>query len=312
MKIIERIENITEPIHNAVITIGNFDGVHKGHRALFDKAIQKAAEIEGNSVVITFQPHPLRVLKIKNPPPQITRYEQKTSLIAKAGIDVLIVIPFNEAFAELSPESFVEDLLISKIGMKAIVVGQDYAFGKNRKGDINLLKTLGHKHGYDVIVADWINMSADMAKRISSTRIRNFVQEGRVNEVKPLLGRHYQLKGQVSKGRDRGGKLLGFPTANINIYDELCPKAGVYAVTVQYDDATYQGVANIGFSPTFDDHKFTIEIHLLDFNQNIYEKNIKVNFIERLRSEKKFNNIEELSAQIRKDIDIAKRILSSL
>lgn len=312
MKIIERIDNITEPIYNAVITIGNFDGVHKGHRALFQKAIKKATEIKGTSVVITFQPHPLRVLKIKNPPPQITRYEQKISLIARAGIDVLIVIPFNEAFAELSPESFVEELLVSKIGMKAIIVGQDYAFGKNRKGDINLLKTLGLKYGYDVLVADWINMSEDNAKRISSTRIRNFVQEGRVDEVKPLLGRHYQLKGQVSRGRDRGGKLLGFPTANINIYDELCPKTGVYAVTVQHDEVLYQGVANIGFSPTFDDHKFTIEIHLLDFNQNIYEKNIQVNFIQRLRSEKKFNNIEELSAQIRKDIEIARNILNSL
>ncbi|MBU0991296.1 MAG: bifunctional riboflavin kinase/FAD synthetase [Proteobacteria bacterium] len=310
MKLIEGVENIGEPIKNAVVAIGNFDGVHKGHRALFETATKKAKETDGTSVVMTFEPHPLKVLNVKNPPPQITRYEQKVSLISKAGIDVLICIPFNKTFASLSPEAFVKELLLKKIGMKVLIVGKDYAFGKNRQGNLELLQAYGEKYHFEVIVKDWINSSDETSKRVSSTRIRNLVQDGCVKEVKDLLGRYYQIKGRVSQGRDRGGKLLGFPTANINIYDELCPKTGVYAVTVEFEHRVFQGVANIGFSPTFDDHKFTIEIHILDFKEDIYEKNIKVNFIERLRTEKKFNSIDELSLQIKKDIAVAREILA--
>lgn len=312
MKIIEDVENIVEPIKNAVVAIGNFDGVHKGHQALFREAIKKAKEIDGTSVAVTFAPHPLKVLNKNNPPPQITRHEQKVSLISKTGIDVLITIRFNPSFASLTPEAFIDDLLIGKIGMKAIVVGNDYAFGRNREGDINLLRAYGRTRDFEVIVKDWTHVTDDESERVSSTRIRNLVQEGRVKEVKPMLGRYYQLKGRVARGRDRGGKLLGFPTANINIYDELCPKTGVYAVIVDIDKRMFQGVANIGYSPTFDDHTFTIEIHILDFKEDIYEKNIKVNFVERLRSEIKFNNIDELSNQIQKDIERSRTLLSQI
>ena len=311
MKIIDRLENITQPFKNAVITIGNFDGVHIGHQALFHEVIEKADAIGGTSIAMTFNPHPIRVLQKNNNPPLITLHEQKIELIERAGIEVLICIPFTEQFASISAKDFIKDLLIDKIGMKAIVVGKDYTFGKNREGNLAFLKSLASQLGYEVIVADWIKATQNVSERISSTRIRELVMSGKVEPARKMLGRHYQIRGRVVKGRDRGGKLLGIPTANINLQDELCPKTGIYAVTVEHNNRIYKGVANIGYSPTFDDNQFTVEVHLLDFAENIYDKKIRVNFIERIRDEKKFGDISELKAQINQDIKVAEQILAA-
>ena len=310
MDLVEHIDKIEKPYNNAVITIGNFDGVHIGHQALFHEVIEKADAIDGTSIVMTFEPHPVRVLKQNGHPPLITLYEQKVELIESSGIDVLICIPFTLEFAAISAEEFVKDILLTRIGMKAIVVGEDYTFGKNRKGDIKLLQTYSKNYGFEVIVADWILALNKSPDRISSTRTRELVIEGRVAESQKLLGRYYQIRGVVTTGRNRGGRLLGFPTANIILHDELCPKTGVYAVTVEFGSKTHKGVANIGYSPTFDDHVFSVEVHLLDFNENIYDRKIRVNFIQRIRDEKKFSNISELSDQIKKDIVKARKILS--
>ena len=309
MKLIEHIEKIQKPFNNAVITIGNFDGVHIGHQSLFHTVIEKADAICGTSIAMTFEPHPIKVLKQNGHPPLITLYEQKVELITKTGIDVLICVPFDLGFASLTAKAFVEDLLVKHIGMKAIVVGEDYTFGKNREGNLDLLKTYGDHLNFEVVVLDWIQLSK-WPGRISSTRIRELVMEGKVSEAENLLGRFYQIRGTVTTGRDRGGKLLGFPTANIILQDELCPKTGVYAVTVECLNGTYKGVANIGYSPTFNDHVFTVEVHLLDFNKNICGKKIRVNFIKRLRDEKKFSDISDLSKQIQNDIEKARGILS--
>ena len=287
MDLVEHIDKIEKPYNNAVITIGNFDGVHIGHQALFHEVIEKADAIDGTSIVMTFEPHPVRVLKQNGHPPLITLYEQKVELIESSGIDVLICIPFTLEFAAISAEEFVKDILLTRIGMKAIVVGEDYTFGKNRKGDIKLLQTYAKNYGFEVIVADWILALNKSPDRISSTRTRELVIEGRVAESQKLLGRYYQIRGVVTTGRNRGGRLLGFPTANIILHDELCPKTGVYAVTVEFGSKTHKGVANIGYSPTFDDHVFSVEVHLLDFNENIYDRKIRVNFIQRIRDEKK-------------------------
>ena len=309
MKVYNHLDQITEPFKNAVITIGNFDGVHIGHQALFHESIEKAEVIDGTSVAMTFEPHPLRVMKPNNHPPLITLYEQKSELIERTGLDVLICVPFTLEFAALSAEQFVRDLLVQKIGMKAIVVGQDYSFGKNRQGDLDLLKSFGPEYGFEVIVAGWIKSARALAERISSTRIRQLVADGRMEQAEKMLGRHYQIRGKVVTGRDRGGKLLGIPTANINLHDELCPKTGIYAVTVECEGSQHRGVANIGYSPTFDDHVFTVEVHILDFNADIYGKKIRVNFIKRIRDEKKFSDISELIAQIKLDIAAAHEIL---
>ncbi len=310
MELVENIDKIEKPYKNAVITIGNFDGVHIGHQALFHEVIEKADTIGGTSIVMTFDPHPVRVLKQNGHLPLITLNEQKIELIENSGIDVLICIQFNKAFAAISAKEFIEDLLLKCIGMKAIVVGKDYTFGRNREGNLELLQTYADNLGFEVIIADWVQTSKGLPNRISSTRTRELVMAGEVAGAKKLLGRYYQIRGVVTTGRNRGGRLLGFPTANITLHDELCPKNGVYAVTVDCMEKKYLGVANIGYSPTFDDGVFSVEVHILDFNENIYGQKIRVNFVQRIRDEIKFSEITELSDAIRKDIEKAHKILS--
>ncbi|MBU1341169.1 MAG: bifunctional riboflavin kinase/FAD synthetase [Proteobacteria bacterium] len=308
MELIENLDQISSPFKNAVITIGNFDGVHKGHQSLFQQVIEKAKQLNGTSVAMTFDPHPLKALGISGPP-LITRRDQKLELIKKCGIDILLCIPFNMEFAAITAHDFIETLLVNKIGMKAIIIGADYSFGKDRLGNIDLLKAEGKKLGFQTIVSAWTNDTDSNLERISSTRIREIVMDGKVDQAMKYLGRHYQIRGKVIKGRKRGGSQLGFPTANIKLHDELCPKLGVYAVTVETSKGNFKGVANIGFSPTFGDQMFTIEVHILDFNHDIYDTRIRVNMIKRLRDEKKFSNIHELSEQIKTDIEISKDIL---
>uniref|UniRef100_A0A7C4VZI2 Riboflavin biosynthesis protein n=1 Tax=Desulfatirhabdium butyrativorans TaxID=340467 RepID=A0A7C4VZI2_9BACT len=307
MRVHNKLTKISSPFPNAVVTIGNFDGVHLGHQALFHEVIEKADAIGGTSVAITFEPHPIRVLKGNGDPPLLTRFEQKVELIARSGITELVCIPFTPEFASLSAESFVTDILLRTIGMKAIVTGKDYTFGKNRSGTIDLLKSLAMQHGFEVIVSDWILHSGE--ERISSTKIREYILAGEMDAARKMLGRHYQISGTVVSGRNRGARLLGFPTANIALHDEVCPKTGVYAVTVECLEKVFWGVANIGYSPTFDDNVFTIEIHILDFHNDIYGKNIRVNVVERIRDEQKFASLNELTDQIRKDIQVARNIL---
>jgi len=310
MQIIQDIETIKEPFKSAVITIGNFDGVHIGHQALFHEVIERAEAMDGTAIAMTFEPHPIRVIKQNGYPPLITLYEQKAELIEKAGIDVLICIPFTMDFAALSARTFVEEILIERIGMKAVIVGQDYTFGNRREGNVELLKQYGDEMGFEVIVAEWIQATDADNHRISSTAIRELVTEGAMKRAGKMLGRNYQIRGTVARGRDRGGKLLGIPTANLNLQDELCPKAGVYAVIVSYDGRRYPGVANIGYSPTFDDHVFTVEAHILDFKKDIYGEKIMIDFVERLRGEIKFSGIDELIEQIDRDIVEARKILA--
>lgn len=310
MQLINKIEDIKKQFNNPVITIGNFDGVHIGHQALFHEIIEKANSLHGTSMALTFEPHPLRVLQQNNYFPLITLYEQKVELIASSGIDVLICIPFTTQFASLSAHEFIENILVKAIGIKAIIVGRDYTFGKNRQGNIDLLNQYAPSYGFEVIIRDWIKATVNASHRISSTRIRKLVMAGDVENAQKLLGRYYQIRGTVGTGRNRGGKLLGFPTANIELKDELSPKGGVYAVTVECMGESFKGVANIGYSPTFDDHIFTVEVHILDFNRDIYNQNIKVNFVKRIRDEKKFSSFDELALQINEDAKQANDFLS--
>ena len=310
MKLIEKLEEIDNPFHNAVITIGNFDGVHIGHQALFHEVMEKADILGGTSIAMTFEPHPIRVLKNNGHPPLITPYHQKIELIDKTGIDVLICIPFTHEFAAITAKEFVLDILLGRIGMQAIVVGKDYTFGKNREGNLNLLKSYAEAFDFEVDVVDWIPVSNNIPSRISSTRIRELLIDGKVREAHKLLGRHYQVSGMVTPGRNRGGKLLGFPTANIKFKEELFPKNGIYAVTVDCLGKKHQGVANIGYSPTFDDNELTVEVHILDFDEDLYGKSIIVKFIERLRDEIKFSGVSELSQQIAQDCLRARDILT--
>jgi riboflavin kinase/FMN adenylyltransferase len=312
MKQIEGIENIRTPFTRAVLTIGNFDGVHLGHQRLFNRVVETAHNINGTAAAMTFEPHPMKVIKPDGCPfPLITLYEQKMELLSKVGLDVLIVVPFTYEFSQISARQFVQNILVNRIGVKSIVIGNDYCFGKKREGNIQLLQEYGNEFGFSVQIVPWEAVDSLSQTRISSTAIRKAVASGNLKQARQMLGRSYQVRGTVQRGRNRGGSQVGFPTANLKLYDELKPLSGVYAVNVIYNDKRYSAVANIGYAPTFNDQEYTLEIHLIDFTGNLYDQTIRVNFIEHLREEIKFDSIGALTDQIKKDIQNARIILDT-
>jgi len=305
MQVIFNLNEIKKPFTKPVLTIGNFDGVHKGHLALFDKVKERAKAIDGRSVVMTFEPHPLKIMRPANGPQLITHTGQKLELIEKAGIDVIVCVSFDRDFAAIPARDFVSNILVKRIGIKEIVVGYDYTFGHNREGDINLLREIGNDFGFVVHLVGPVEIDHTL---VSSTSIRRLVQEGRLAEAKVLLGRDFEVQGTVVKGQNRGGRFLGFPTANLNPHGELLPKRGVYAVKLLIDDAVYNGVTNVGYNPTFGDTGLTVETHILDYTGDLLGKTIKVHFVKRLRDEKTFKSLQELSDQIARDIAQAKEV----
>lgn len=306
MKIIRKIADIVEKFHHPCVTIGNFDGVHLGHQRLFEVVEQRAFHTHGTSIAITFNPHPLQILKpggIK----LISTIEQKVELIELAGMDALIIIPFDRDFAGTTAEMFVDEILMKRIGVKDLFVGYDYAFGKGRAGNIDFLKDQGKQKGFNVTVIEAYYKDEVI---VSSTKVRELVAEGRMMETSQLLGRYYQIRGEVQRGKQRGGKEIGYPTANLHISEEdLVPRRGVYVCQVICDDVCYGGVINIGYNPTFEEKKLVAEAHIFEFNRDIYGKPIKVNLIKFIRGEEKFDTIQQLSEQIAKDVVQAKEVL---
>lgn len=306
MDIYRNLTEISQPFPSACVTIGNFDGVHLGHQELFSQVVEDARRINGKSVVVTFEPHPLRILRptgIK----LISTVEQKIEQIDRAGIDSLIILPFDRSFASTSAEIFVQDILCKTIGMTELVVGYDYAFGKGRSGNIEFLKEKGKELGFPVKVVDALYRNEML---VSSTKIRELVNEGKMMDAGKLLGRPYQIRGVVQVGKKRGGKEIGFPTANLSVNEEdLVPRIGVYVTQVICEGKCYGGVLNIGYNPTFGDEQLVAETHIFDFNQDIYGKPIRLNLLKFLRDEKKFSGIESLAAQIGKDVFEAKQVL---
>jgi len=307
MQIYRNLNEIQQPFKNAHVTIGNFDGVHTGHQILFSEVVNRAYRDQGTSVVITFEPHPLKVVRPDIGIKLISNEQQKIELIELANIDVLIIIPFTDQFAATPAESFVDDILVKTVGVKHLVVGYDYAFGKNRRGSIEFLKERGRRHGFPVTV---VEPHYTEGMLVSSTKVRELVALGRIRDVKKLLGRNYQIRGVVRKGKQRGGPLIGFPTANLHISEEdLCPRHGVYVTQVIYEGKCYGGVLNIGFNPTFGGEMLSAEVHIFDFNEDIYGKPIKINLLQFLRGEQKFAGPNELAAQIAKDSRTARKVL---
>jgi riboflavin kinase/FMN adenylyltransferase len=306
--VVKDINELRAKIHASCATIGNFDGVHLGHQKLIARVRDRARILNVSSVVITFDPHPLRVLVDKKTPPFITLTEQKLELISKLEVDYVLCIKFTKELAALEPEEFVQKYLVKGLKVKELIIGYDYAFGKGRKGNYELLKRLGEKFGFTIEQLPPVMVDGAI---VSSTRIRDMVQAGRVWEARNLLGRFYRVQGKVITGQKRGGPLLGFPTANICLKDELFPKTGVYAVWVEVSGQIKPGVANIGYNPTFGNDYLSVEVHILDFKQNIYGQAIRVHFVQRLRSEKKFADFNELKKQIQADIELGQKILKS-
>ena len=307
MKIYRRVEDINELFPYACVTIGNFDGVHLGHQKLFAEVANKAYRHQGTSLAVTFEPHPLRILRpggIK----LISSCEQKIELIRMAGLEVLLIVPFTLEFATMTAEHFVDDILIQRIGVKELVVGYDYAFGKGRTGDINFLRRQGERKGFPVSVVEAFYLDNVL---VSSSKIRQLVAEGLMGEARKLLGRPYQIRGEVQIGKQRGGKEVGYPTANLRVDPEdLVPRHGVYVSQVICDGKCYGGVLNIGRNPTFGEQDLVAETHIFDFNQDIYGKPIKVNLLKFLRTEKRFSSVEDLATQIGLDVLLAKQALA--
>jgi len=307
MELLDSLEQIETYIEDSVVTIGNFDGVHKGHQALFNLVKKQARTINSKSVALTFNPHPLKLLQPEKTPLLITTSEQKLNLIKSLDLDFIICLPFTKKLADVTADDFVKKILIDTLKIKELVIGHDYAFGKGREGSSAFLEEAGKRYGFKV---HQLKPVYDGELLVSSTAIRNLIIEGNMPSAKKLLGRNYQIRGSVIHGMNRGGRLLGFPTANIVSQNEIIPRSGVYAVYVAIDDMTYYGVTNIGFNPTFPEHRFSIETHILDFADNLEGKSIDIMFVERIRSEQQFQGPDSLAFQIKLDIQKAREILS--
>ena len=296
---------------NTVVTIGTFDGIHKGHVDILHTVINKANELNGRNFVITFEPHPRTVVSSEYKMKILTTIDEKKELFEKLNVENLLVINFTSEFSQMNYEDFIKTYILDKIGAKHIVIGYDHKFGKNRSGDENKLRELGKAYGFDVTVVSAVEESDDP---ISSTKIRTALEEGDLEKANNYLGWDYSFTGKVVEGSSRG-RIIGFHTANVELIDsnKLIPARGVYLVRCYVEGEKYFGLMNIGYRPTFEDDKnIVVEVHLLDFNKDIYGKQIKVELLNRIRNEKKFESKEALVHQINIDKDKALEIINNL
>lgn len=289
---------------NSGVGLGNFDGLHIGHMALINILISECALNDLHSIVYTFIKHPQNMLRKALIDPLITTNDQKIRLLERTALDFLFYETFDEAYSRLSPDEFINNILLDKLKARLVVVGFNYRFGYMGKGDVEYLKKCGEKLGFRVIVVPPVKVKTEI---VSSTLIRNYIKKGRMERVFQLLGRHFSLYGTVVCGR-RVGRTLGFPTANIMALPTMVvPANGVYITKTKFEDKWINSITNVGVAPTLkEDSVFSIETHLLDYNEDIYGKNIEVCFIHKLRGEKKFESIEALKKQVQSDIKKAK------
>ncbi len=295
----------------SVVTVGTFDGVHRGHQVIVDHLLLRAEKQSGVSTLISFDPHPRSVVGNREVP-LLTTVAERADILAELGLDRFVVIPFTEEFAGLEPEAYVEEVLVDRIGLQEITVGYDHRFGRKREGDVDLLRTCGEHHEFDVDVIPPQKVDQDI---VSSRRIRELVgEEGAVADAATFLGRPYRLEGVVARGEGRGRK-IGYPTANIALDDprKLVPKRGVYATKVIGPDGdTHGGMMNIGRRPTFDEMEVTVEVHLFDFEGDLYGHRLSVQFLRRLRDEQKFDSPDELAMQLSEDERHCRTIVEEL
>jgi len=299
MMVIEDLNNFKPP-NNPVVTSGTFDGVHLGHQKILKRVVNLAKDINGTSVVLTFWPHPRFVLhKDASSLKLLNSFEEKCDILSELHIDYVVKIPFTKSFSQLTSLEFIDKILVKSLQTKVLVIGYDHRFGKHREGSFDYLLSNSHHFGFNI--EEIPRLDVDHIG-VSSTKIREFLTAGDVDHAKDYLGRFYSLRGQIIKGSQRGRE-IGFPTANIKIHErfKLIPKDGTYAVLINLDGEQHKGMLNIGFRPTVDGSERTIEVHIFDFRQNIYEKNIEVVFVKRLREERKFADLKSLKNQLSLD-----------
>jgi len=317
LRIARRVEEVGPAPKGRTLAIGNFDGVHLGHRKIVAAAVEKAREAGEEATVITFEPHPRAVLMPDAPREMLTTFEDKAEEFRRLGVDLVLCLTFDRDFAARSPEEFVRSVLVP-VGARDVYVGANYRFGHKRAGDAETLADLGKRHGFHVHPQSFFTRDG---RRVSSSRVREGLKEGDVGEVRELLGRPYCLKGLVVQGMARG-RDLGFPTANLRLTEELVPANGVYAARAavwekdpegsagEADADWYDAAVYIGTRPTFEAGERLIEVHLLDTRRELYGRRIRIDFMERVRPEMAFGGPAELSAQIRRDIDRARALLA--
>ncbi len=303
LRSIPELERLRGPLF---LAIGVFDGVHRGHQAVISTSADHAAASNGTPVVVTFDPHPEKVLRPQAAPHLLSATEHKIALIRALGVEHLLIITFDKQFAATEPEDFVQKLVIHSKPLQEICVGHEWSFGKNRRGNLDLLKKLGAKFNFDVVGIPPVKINGAV---VSSTAIREAIEKGDLAKAAEMLGREYTILGTVTRG-DNLGKKIGFPTANLSAHSEQFPPNGVYVAEARIDGELYRGVINLGIRPTVSIGKSerVLEIHLFDFNRDIYGHDVEVRFLKFLRSEKKFQDLDTLVQQIRQDVEQARQL----
>jgi riboflavin kinase/FMN adenylyltransferase len=307
MEIIRVREKIYHSFKAPSVALGNFDGVHLGHQKIIGQAVEKAHAKGRDAVIYTFDPHPRVVLKQAPDIPRITTARERDVIFEHLGIDVLIMAEFTTEFASQTPGQFVENVLVEELAVRNIFIGENYRFGKARSGTPETLRQMAPEKGFTVHVVPPVKIG-DVT--VSSSKIREHLLKGEIREANMLLGREFTMEGKVIHGHSRG-KGLGFPTANLKPEPKLHPPEGVYAVYCRTAEGVHPGVMNIGWNPTFKDRRRAYEVHILDFDATLYGETIKIYFVERLRPEQSFSNVDELVAQIRRDVDRGREVLTS-
>jgi len=308
MKVISLNGSFKTYLKNTCAAIGIFDGVHRGHQYLIKKMLRAARRLKAQPIVITFYPHPAHVLKPEVNLGYLISFEERLRLLNCLGIDTCLVIRFDRSFAKIQPQKFIKDILVKQWGVRAVFVGENFRFGKDRSGDIALFMKLAKEYGYEMHAVPSLKQGREV---ISSTRVRQLISAGKLNEGAKLLGRPVSVGGIVIKGSERG-RTLGYPTANLAYEAEILPPQGVYAVKVRLGTKLYPAIANLGTRPSFDKQisKLLLEVHILDFSKDIYGKRIEVEFIKKVRNEKKFKSPQQLIRQIQKDEIFARKLFT--
>ncbi len=295
MELIRGLHNLSARHHGCVATIGNFDGVHLGHQAVLGQLAEKAEEFGLPTTVITFEPQPQEYFAPDNAVPRLTRLREKLLALRRFSVDRVLCLSFNRKLAQMSAEAFIEDILVNGLGIRYLVVGDDFRFGAGRRGDFAMLQAAGEMHGFQV--ANMHTFILDEA-RVSSTRIREALARGAMEQAEQLLGRPYRMCGRVAHG-DKRGRTIGFPTANIRLHRKASPISGVFAVELfGVDGEPWRGVANVGVRPTVEGLRPLLEVHLFGFNGDLYGRHVYVDFLHKLREERRFDSFEALKQQI--------------
>lgn len=298
MELIRGIHNLAPQHRGCVLTIGNFDGVHQGHQVVLDQLKEKAKQLALPSCVMIFEPQPLEYFAGARAPARLSLFRDKYEQLRLLGIDRLLCVRFSGELAALPAEQFIEQLLVAKLAVQHLVVGDDFRFGQARQGDFALLQAAGLTHGFSVAST----MSVQLAQqRVSSTLVREALRDGRLADAAFMLGRPYQIRGRVAHG-DKLGRTIGFPTANVALKRQVSPVGGVFAVEVICSGNTYQGVANVGARPTINGHEARLEVHLFDFSGDIYGQHVSVQLHHKIREEQKFASFDALKEQIQQDV----------